>query len=97
MDYLLALVDNYFTTGYITNAIVLFMYSWLAICMVPAYYAYKIEKLKGPKWFSILLVIIAGFGPLLCAITIQSYISEYKNEDLKWDKTEKMGKVALGG
>ncbi len=97
MDSLIGSLDNIQSNLNYTKAVILFMYSWLALCMIPAYYAYQVEKRKGPKWFSIVLVVIAGFGPLLCAITVQSYISEYNNEELKWDKTEKTGKVALGG
>jgi len=97
MDYVISWLDDLSTSWSISKAVILFMYSWLALCMLPAYWSYKLDKKKYPKWITSGLIILAGFGPLLCAITLQSYISELNNEELKWDKTEKTGKVALGG
>ncbi len=97
MDYLISLLKQVPTRWPLSKIVILFMYSWLALCMIPAYVSYKLDKKKYPKWLTSGLVILAGFGPLLCAITLQSYISEFNNEELKWDKTEKTGKVALGG
>jgi len=97
MDYVIHLLDKVSTTISLSKIVILFMYSWLAVCMIPAYYAYQLDKLKYPQWLTSGLLILAGFGPLLCVITLQSYISEWNKEELKWDKTEKKGKVALGG
>jgi hypothetical protein len=38
---------------------------------------------------------IAGYGPLLCACTSASYIKELRHAEMKRDKTEKTGKVAM--
>lgn len=92
------LYASYMETGELSigaKCIVLFMYSWLGLCMIPAYASYRLDKAKKPAWLSIAMIIIAGFGPLLCAITLQSYISEYQKQELKWDKTEKSGKVKV--
>ena len=97
LDHFIQMVDAIPTTIRWSKLIILFMYSWLVLCMIPAYWSYLLDKKKAPKWVSILIIIITGFGPLLCAITVQSYISEFNKEELKWDKTEKTGKVALGG
>ena len=97
MDYLIRLLDQVRSIPNLSKIVILFMYSWLATCMIPAYWSYQLDKKKYPKWITSGLVILAGFGPLLCVITLQSYISELNNEELKWDKTEKTGKVALGG
>ena len=75
--------------------LILFMYTWLALCMVPAYLAKVFEQTKHFKWLAKPMIIISGFGPLLCAITFASYIAEWKKQELKWDKTEKTGKVAI--
>ena len=97
MDYVILALDNIPTKIQLSKFVILFMYSWLAVCMIPAYYSYKLDKMKAPGWVTTAIIIITGFGPLLCAITWQSYISELNKEELKWDKTEKTGKVALGG
>ena len=34
-----------------------------------------------------------GDGPLLCAITFDSYIKEFRDAAQLWDKTEKVGRV----
>ena len=40
-------------------------------------------------------IYIAGYGPLLCACTFVSHIKELRHAEMKWDKTEKTGKVAM--
>jgi cellulose synthase/poly-beta-1,6-N-acetylglucosamine synthase-like glycosyltransferase len=75
--------------------VILFMYLWLSLSMVAAYLAKVIEKITVIKYFSKLLLLIAGYGPLLCAITFNSYISELRGKEMKWDKTEKTGKVQI--
>ena len=97
MDKIINYLDGLPTTISISNIVILFMYTWLAVCMIPAWLSYKLDLKKAPAWQTTGLIVIAGFGPLLCAITWQSYISELNNEELKWDKTEKTGKVTLGG
>ena len=79
------------------QSVVLFMYAWLATSMLGAYAAYSFEKTKGLKWASRPLLLIAGYGPLLCAITFYSYIAEIQNKEMKWDKTEKTGKAVVPG
>ncbi len=78
-----------------SKTVILFMYSWVAVCMLVAYLAYYFEKRFQWKKISIGMIVVSGFGPLLCAVTLQSYISEWQNAELKWDKTEKSGKVRV--
>jgi predicted membrane-bound dolichyl-phosphate-mannose-protein mannosyltransferase len=40
------------------------------------------------------LVYLAGYGPLLCAITFTAYLKELSGAEARWEKTEKTGKVA---
>lgn len=75
--------------------IILFMYLWLSLSMVAAYLAKIIEKIAYLKIFSKVVLMVAGYGPLLCAITFNSYISELRGKEMKWDKTEKTGKVQI--
>lgn len=34
-----------------------------------------------------------GYGPILCAITLDSYVKEARGAAMVWDKTEKTGRV----
>jgi hypothetical protein len=36
---------------------------------------------------------IGGYGSFLCAVTFGSYMKELLGAEMKWDKTEKTGKV----
>jgi cellulose synthase/poly-beta-1,6-N-acetylglucosamine synthase-like glycosyltransferase len=77
------------------SSLVLAAYAWLALSMVVAY----IGKVIEPRWFGRVLspvfIYIAGYGPLLCACTFASYVKELRGAEMKWDKTEKTGKVAM--
>jgi cellulose synthase/poly-beta-1,6-N-acetylglucosamine synthase-like glycosyltransferase len=71
----------------------LFTYAWLAGCMAVAYLAKVIEPRRLGRFLSPLLVYVGGYGPLLCAITVASYVQELRGAEQRWDKTEKTGKV----
>jgi len=85
-------IENFSNTKKFT---ILFMYAWLSTNMLVAYLAYKFEKIPLLKFFSKFMVFISGFGALLCAITFVSYVKEWQGAEMKWDKTEKSGKVAM--
>jgi len=71
------------------------MYAWLAIGMVAATASRLAEKSSWLKWLARPLLLTAGYGPLLCAVTFSSYIAELRGREMKWDKTVKTGKVSL--
>jgi cellulose synthase/poly-beta-1,6-N-acetylglucosamine synthase-like glycosyltransferase len=77
------------------RAATLFVYVWLSTSMLVAW-AGKLLETRG-RWrlLSPLFVYLAGYGPLLCAITLASYVYEARGAEMKWDKTEKTGKVAM--
>lgn len=77
------------------NIIIFFMYLWLSLCMAFAYLAKYIEKFPRLKIFCPALIYTSGYGALLCATSLASYIYEYRKAEMKWDKTEKSGKVAI--
>jgi cellulose synthase/poly-beta-1,6-N-acetylglucosamine synthase-like glycosyltransferase len=77
------------------RGLIFFLYSWLALCMPVAYLAKVVEKKPRIGWVAPGLIYLAGYGPLLCAITLASYVYELQGREMKWDKTEKTGKVAL--
>jgi len=78
------------------DAIELFTYAWLAGSMLFAYLAKVAEPRRFGRFLSPLLVYIGGFGPLLCAVTLASYVKEARKAGTAWEKTEKTGKVAVG-
>ncbi|MFC3195539.1 glycosyltransferase [Marinicella sediminis] len=77
-----------------TRVAVLFIYSWLALSMVAALLAKCVEKTPLKK-LAMPLLLLSGYGPLLCAITFNSYVAELRGKEMKWDKTEKSGKVEI--
>jgi cellulose synthase/poly-beta-1,6-N-acetylglucosamine synthase-like glycosyltransferase len=78
--------------GTVHVGFMLFAYSWVALCMPVAYLGKKLEE-HGHRALSPLFVYVGGYGPLLCAVTFASYVLEARGAEMKWDKTEKTGKV----
>ncbi|MRX27256.1 glycosyltransferase family 2 protein [Kangiella sp. HZ709] len=77
--------------------VILFMYAWLSLGMLAAYLTMITEKKGVPELLVKFQLLLAGFGPFLCMITLNSYISELQKKELKWDKTEKKGNVKILG
>ncbi len=72
---------------------VLFVYSWISVSMLGALLAKGVEKTGIGRLLTPLLVYLVGYGPLLCAVTVDSYIKEFRHAEAVWDKTEKIGRV----
>ena len=72
-----------------------FIYAWLSVSMAVAYLAKTAEPHRLGRFISAVLVYIAGYGSLLCACTFAAYVKELRGAEMKWDKTEKTGKVAI--
>ncbi len=75
--------------------VVVFIYAWLSTSMAVAYLAKAVEAHRFGRFISPVLVYIVGYGSLLCACTFASYVKELRGAEMKWDKTEKTGKVAI--
>lgn len=71
----------------------LFFYLWGPISMLGIWLARAVEPLPAGRFFAGLLLYICGYGSLLCAITVDSYIKEWRRADASWIKTEKIGRV----
>ena len=39
------------------------------------------------------LLYVVGYGPLLAAMTAAAYVKELRGAEMRWEKTEKTGKV----
>jgi cellulose synthase/poly-beta-1,6-N-acetylglucosamine synthase-like glycosyltransferase len=81
-------VDGATTTGFI-----LFAYLWQSVSMVFAWLAKQVERTRVGVVLAPLLVYLIGYGPILCAITFESYIRELRGDAQSWDKTEKVGRA----
>lgn len=72
-------------------AVVFFL--WGPISMLGIWLARAVEPLPGGRFLAGLLVYICGYGSLLCAVTVDSYLKEWRRADATWIKTEKIGRV----
>ena len=75
------------------SAGVLFIYAWLALCMAFAWLAKWTESQPALRRLAPILLLFAGYGPFLCAVTLGAYIKEATGAARTWDKTEKTGKI----
>ena len=81
--------------GALLVATTLCVYIWLSASMLAAYLVKKLEdgvrlaRLVAP------LVYVVGYGPLLCAMTVAAYWREYRGAEMRWEKTEKLGKAGV--
>ncbi len=76
------------------RSVIFLAYVWVAGCMAVAYLGKVFEARGLSRALSRLMVYVGGYGPLLCAVTFASYGYEMRGAEMKWDKTEKTGKVA---
>lgn len=71
----------------------LLLYSWPVLSMVLARLIRDVEGTRLLGWASRPLLYLVGYGPLLCAITLDAYVREWRGAAQTWDKTEKTGRV----
>lgn len=80
------------------QAELLFSYVWLTASMGVAYLAKVVERDTGPgRYLSRGLLYLAGYGSLLCAITLAAYLKELRHAEATWEKTDKVGKIGVPG
>ncbi|HEY0261231.1 MAG TPA: glycosyltransferase [Lacisediminihabitans sp.] len=70
----------------------IFVYIWISIAMVVANVAKAIEGTRVGFLVPILMYLV-GYGPFLCAVTVDAYYREFRHADSVWEKTEKIGRV----
>ncbi len=71
----------------------LFIYVWISLSMLGAWLAKVIEHTRVGRFITPALIYLVGYGPLLCAVTVDSYVKEFRGAEAVWDKTEKIGRV----
>ena len=69
--------------------------AWTAVSTLAAWGVYRVDRAGAPKWLRDALLVLVGYGPLLCAIAFGAIIAQLRNADLKWDKTIKSGKARI--
>ena len=77
------------------DSAILAIMGWSAISTFLAWVVYRLEKAGCPKAVRNVLLVLVGYGPLLCAISLAAIVAQLRNADLKWDKTIKSGKARL--
>lgn len=100
---ILSIAPNYFSsfiptsTSYSSftwgDALLLFMDAWVALCMFFSWVIYRLAIAGFPKKLILILLIIVGYGPLLCTITLLAFFAELRRSNLVWNKTEKKLKI----
>jgi len=80
----------------VMRSLILFVYAWLGLSMLAAYAAKVIDAKTSQRTVARACVYLAGYGPLLCAITLASYWYEMRGAEMKWDKTNKVGTMSAG-
>lgn len=71
------------------------VYLWTSLCMVAAWLVYRVDKVGALRPLATPLLVLVGYGPLLCSITFAAYVAQARGAATTWDKTEKTGKVTL--
>lgn len=68
---------------------------WTAVSTLAAYGVYRLDRAGAPLWLRNSLLVLVGYGPLLCAIAVAAIMAELSNAELTWDKTIKSGKARI--
>lgn len=72
----------------------LLLYAWPVLSMALSRLVHDLEGVRVVGVLSKPLLYVVGYGPLLCAITLDAYLREWRGAAQTWDKTEKTGRVA---
>jgi cellulose synthase/poly-beta-1,6-N-acetylglucosamine synthase-like glycosyltransferase len=75
--------------------VIVFVYAWLGGSLAVAYLAKAVEPKWAGRLIAAILLYLVGYGSVLCACTFASYIKELRGAEMKWDKTEKTGKMTM--
>lgn len=71
----------------------LFIYAWISLTMLIAWLIKTIEPTAIGRRITPVLVYLIGYGPVLCAVTVDAFFKELRHADARWEKTEKIGRV----
>ena len=71
------------------------IYAWIPLSMMGAFLARRVEKTRIGRFLTPAMIYLVGYGALLCAITLDSYLKELQKAESTWDKTEKTGRIVV--
>jgi cellulose synthase/poly-beta-1,6-N-acetylglucosamine synthase-like glycosyltransferase len=77
------------------DALKQFMYGWVSLSMLAAWGLFRLERAGVPRWLRNGLLVLVGYGPLLCAISFTALATAWRKSDMHWDKTVKSGKARI--
>jgi cellulose synthase/poly-beta-1,6-N-acetylglucosamine synthase-like glycosyltransferase len=80
-------------TAAVLTAVALFAYAWQAGCMLAAAGLRWLETVPFARLAVPPLLYVIGYGPLLASMTAAAYIKEFRGAEMRWEKTEKTGKI----
>ncbi|WP_029289728.1 glycosyltransferase family 2 protein [Cellulomonas sp. HZM] len=69
------------------------LYAWPVLSMAAAWLVRGLEGTRALAWLSRPLLYVVGYGPVLCAITLDAYVKQARGASTAWAKTEKTGRV----
>lgn len=78
------------------HPVVVFFYAWLALCLPLAWLAKVLAGRRRLHWLAPPLVHLTGYGSLLAACAVAAFFLELRHAEMRWDKTEKAGRVTAG-
>jgi cellulose synthase/poly-beta-1,6-N-acetylglucosamine synthase-like glycosyltransferase len=85
--------NNYSPSAAVVTAVALFAYAWQAGCMLAAAGLRWLETVPFVRVAVPPLLYVVGYGPLLASMTAAAYIKEFRGAEMRWEKTEKTGKI----
>ncbi len=78
--------------GALTQGLVLLAYLWLSLSMLVAWAGKLLEGRARLRWLAPVFIYAAGYGALLCAITLSAYIKEARRRHaLGEDREDRQG------
>jgi cellulose synthase/poly-beta-1,6-N-acetylglucosamine synthase-like glycosyltransferase len=77
----------------LVTVIALFAFSWQAGCMLAAAVVKRLEAVPVVRIAVPPLLYVVGYGPLLASMTAAAYVKELRGAEMRWEKTEKSGKI----
>ena len=85
--------DDLHPSTALVTALALFAYAWQAGCMLMAAALKRLEAVPVVRVVVPPLLYVVGYGPLLASMTAAAYGKELRGAEMRWEKTEKTGKV----
>ncbi|MFB7825655.1 glycosyltransferase [Streptomyces hydrogenans] len=84
-----------FTDDGSPQLLMIVVYAWMGLALPLAWLAKLLTGTRA-RFLAPVLLHLVGYGSLLAACLVAAWVQERRNAELKWDKTEKTGKVAAG-